>query len=215
MKPLCVIVRAKSEFHKAGWVHGGAVFAHFKMQFHARAGIAVAHFGDLLTAFHTLTFFHEQVGFVVSVGGQINIIVLNNHEVTITTQTRATVHHLTISRRHHRLTAHATDVHAVVAITKRLNDFAFGGGLPACHWGGGSDGGIHGLGGLFGCGGGRGCCCGGCAGGAACGLHAQGLTQMNGVIRTDVVPCTQIVLADAVAFGNVVNGVAVLHQMDV
>lgn len=82
------------------------------MQLHA-IGVAVSHFGNLLSFLHSLVFLHQD-RLVVRVGGEIRIVVLENDQVAVTAQTGACIDHSAIASSQHGIPGFPTNVQSLV-----------------------------------------------------------------------------------------------------
>ena len=76
-------------------------------------GIAAAHFGNFLTLTHGLVFFDQEC-LVVGVSREVGVVVLQDNQIPVTTQTGADIDHPPIGRRQDRVASLATDIQALV-----------------------------------------------------------------------------------------------------
>jgi hypothetical protein len=76
--------------------------------------VGIAHLGNFLATPYRLIFLDQQ-SLVVGVGRQKRVVVLEDDQVAITTQTRACVHHTSVCCGQHRVTGFAGDVIAFVS----------------------------------------------------------------------------------------------------
>ena len=90
-----------------GRVNRFAVAAHFKVQHHTLC-IRVAHVGNTLTFAHGLVFFDQQ-RLVVCVSGEVGVVVLQDDQIAVAAQARASVNNTAIGRRINRVTQFASD----------------------------------------------------------------------------------------------------------
>ena len=165
----------------------------------------------------------------MAVGGEVGLVVLHDDEVAVAAQAGTAVHHFAVGSGHDGLAGGAADVDAFFTAAEAGEDVAGGGALPGDAGGAAGAAGYGRRGGWSGSGvsrrggsgrrrrggarrssgrwglrgGGR---------GVAGGLHAQYLADAD-VVVGQIVPSTQIVLADAVAQGDVIHGVAAHHGM--
>ena len=163
----------------------------------------------------------------MAVGGEVGLVVLHDDEVAVAAQAGTAVHHFAVGSGHYGLAGGAADVNAFFTAAETGEDVAGGGALPSDAGGaagaagygrrrgwGGSSVGRRGWGGRRRRGGARrssgrqGLRGGGR--GVAGGFHTQYLADAD-VVVGQIVPSAQIVLADAVAQGDVIHGVAAHH----
>ena len=106
-----------------------ALAADLKVQLHAVC-VAVAHFCDFLAPAYRLVFFDQEV-LVVGIGGQVGVVVLQDNQVAVTTQTSTRIHHAAVGRGQHGLAGIACNVDAFVFdFIKAGNRRALGGPQP-------------------------------------------------------------------------------------
>lgn len=210
-----------------GGIHGNAVFTDFKVKLYAWS-IGFAHGGDALAAADGLALLN-QYSFVVAVGTQVGLVVLDDDEIAITAQAGTDIDNFAIGGRQDGIASRATKFDVFLAAAECAYHLACNGALPcdACYSAGVAAaaggcgtwiGGGRGICGGSWSGRGRCGCCDGiwgwgvCAGGGrrwgvTCRFNAQDLANTD-IVVAQTVPLTQVVLADAVALGDVEYGVA-------
>src|SRR5690349_936444 len=89
------LLTAGQEPRRVDWL---ALLANLEMQLH-RVGVGIAHLGDDLTLGHVIAFFHDDRA-VMGIGRQQAVAVLDDDEVTITSNAATSVHYFARARRH-------------------------------------------------------------------------------------------------------------------
>ena len=102
---------------------------HFKVKL-GTAGIGIAHFGNGLTTFHSLTFVNQKA-LVMTVCTQESRTMLDNNQITVTAQSGTGIYHFTIGRSYDRLPRITGNIHTFVGTAEFSDDVARSRPLPS------------------------------------------------------------------------------------
>jgi hypothetical protein len=95
-----------------GWIDRFSLAANLEMEFDA-VSIGLAHFGNLLSFIDLLVLLDQQ-GLVVSVCAQKSVVVLQDDQVAVTSQTRTCIHNMAVCGGQNRIARFAANVKTLV-----------------------------------------------------------------------------------------------------